>query len=136
VQLEAEYYPLPPGLVPRLTVRKDNDSSASGMWSNTGQTSLVWRWVPATGPAFTGRVTWPNSYEAAGDHAASLLTIAEEGLVEGCTEQRVPVPAAFRSPSARNLNGVSAESIGELDGALGKAFDKWKALPGCRTGAR
>ena len=136
VQLEAEYYPLPPGLVPRVTVQEEDDVFTAGMSFNTGQTDLVWRWVPAAGTAFVGEVTWPGSYDAAEDHAVSLLTIAEEGLVAGCAAQPVPSPAAVRSRSARNLNDVSAESIRELDRDLGKAFDKWKALPVCQAGAR
>ena len=136
VQLEAEYYPLPPGLVPRVIVQEEDDLFSAGMSFNTGQTDLVWRWVPAAGTAFVGEVTWPGSYDAAEDHAVSLLTIAEGGLVAGCAAQPVPSPAALRSRSARNLNNVAAESIRELDRDLGKAFDKWKAVPVCQAGAR
>ncbi len=137
VQVAAEYYPLPAGFIPEVTVRKESESSGAGMSSNTGQTALSWRWVPPAGPALVGELTWPSSYDAAEDHAVSLLRIAEESLVEGCAAQGAPAPTAFSSPRGRILNDVSARAIEELDRDFRKAFDKWKALAACRLpGAR
>jgi hypothetical protein len=56
--------------------------------------------------------------------------------VEGCAAQRVPAPTLFRSRRAHNLNDVSATSVEELDEDFAKAFDKWKTLTVCRSGAR
>jgi hypothetical protein len=137
VQLRAEYYPLPAGFIPHVTVREgQGDSSFDAVWASTGHTSLTWRWLPSTGAAFVGELTWPESFDAAEDHAVSLLNIAEEGLIEGCAAQRVPAPTVFRSRRARNLNDVSAISIEELDQEFAKAFDRWKALAIYRPGAR
>jgi hypothetical protein len=84
VQLRAEYYPLPTGLTPNVTVRHDEgDFVGLGMWGNTGQTSLTWRWTPTTGPAFVGELTWPASYDAAESHAASLLRCCRGGIRRG-----------------------------------------------------
>jgi hypothetical protein len=137
VQLKAEYYPLPAGFIPRLTVREaQEDFFHNAMWASTSQSFLIWQWIPPTGSAFVGSLTWPNSYDAAEDHAAALLNITEVGMVEGCTAQRVPAPTAFSSRRSLNLNGVPAESIKELGRDLREAFDKWKALPFCQSGAR
>jgi hypothetical protein len=138
LQLKAEYYPLPVGLIPEVTVRtREDDSFAAAMWANTGQTSLTWRWVPATGTAFVGELTWPSSYEAADSHAASLLAIAEEGFVEKrCTEERFPAASAFSSSKDRNLNEVAADAIREHDRDFKRAAEKWRALPVCSSSAR
>jgi len=137
VQLKAEYYPLPAGFIPNVTVRAgQEDLSIEPVTVSTGQSYLTWQWMPPTGAVFVGELTWPDSYDAAEDHAVSLLNIAEAGLIEGCAAQRVPAPTVFRSRRARNLNDVSVQSIGELDQDFAKAFDRWKALAICRPEAR
>jgi hypothetical protein len=137
VQAEAEYYPLPAGLIPVARVRQeDDDPDSTGLTSNTGQTVLTWRWLPPAGPALVGELTWPGSYDAAEDHAVSLLDVAEQSLVEGCAPGRVPAPAMFSSRPGRNLDDVPARAIEELDRDFRKAFDKWKSLAACRPGRR
>lgn len=138
LQLKAEDHPLPAGLIPQVTVRtREYDSSSAGMWANTGQTSLTWRWVPSTGTGFVGDLTWPSSYDAADSHAASLLAVAEEGFVERrCTGERFPAASSFTSAKDRNLNEVAADAIGEHDRDFKMASDKWRALPLCSPPAR
>jgi len=133
LQLKAEYYPLPAGLSPQVTVRtRRDDLSAASMWANTAQTSLTWRWLPTTGTGFVGEATWPSSYDAAESHAASLLAVAEEGFVEKrCAELRFPAASTFTSSKDRNLNEVAADAIREHDRDFKKAADKWRALPLC-----
>jgi hypothetical protein len=138
LQLKAEYYPLSAGLMPAVTVRTRQDASSSaGMWANTGQTSLTWRWVPTTGTGFVGELTWPTSYDAAESHAASLLAVAEQGFVEKrCTEERFPAASSFTSAKERNLNDVAADAIREHDRDFKRAVEKWRALPVCSSSAR
>jgi hypothetical protein len=138
LQLKAEYYPLPMGLIPQVTVRtREYDSSSSGMWANTGQTSLTWRWVPTTGTGFVGDLTWPSSYDAAESHAASLLAVAEEGFVEKrCTEKRFPAASSFTPAKDRNPNEVAADALREHDRDSKRASDKWRVLPVCSSPAR
>ena len=139
LQLKAEYYPLPAGLIPQVTVRtREYDSSSAGMWANTGQTALTWRWVPSTGTGFVGDLKWPSSYDAADSHAASLLAVAEEGFVEKkrCTDERVPAASSFTSAKDRNLNEVAAGAIRENHRDFKRASDKWRALPLCSSPAR
>ena len=138
LQLKAEYYPLPAGLMPHVVTRtREDDSSAAGIWASTGQTSLTWRWVPTTGAGFLGDLTWPSSYDAAESHAASLLDVAEQGFVEKrCTDERFPEASSFTSAKDRNLNEVAADSIREHGRDFKRASDKWRALPLCSTPAR
>jgi hypothetical protein len=138
LQLKAEYYPLPTGLIQQVTVRaRADESSGGGMWANTGQTSLTWRWMPTTGSGFVGELTWPSSYDAAESHAASLLAVAEEGFVEKrCTDERFPAASSFTSAKDRKLNEVSADGIREHDRDLKRAAEKWRGLPVCSSPAR
>src|SRR5262249_36410902 len=138
LQLKAAHYPLPAGLIPQVTVRtREDDFSGVGMWVNTGQTSLTWRWLPTTGTGFVGRLTWPSSYDAGESHAASLLAIAEEGFVEKrCTDERFPPASIFASTKDRNLNEVAADAIHEHDVDFKRASDKWRALPLCSSQGR
>jgi hypothetical protein len=135
LQLRAEYYPLPAALIPRVTVRtREYDSSSRGMWVNTGQTSLTWRWVPTTGSGFVGDLTWPNSYDGAESHAAALLAVAEEGFVEKrCTEERFPAASIFTAVKDRNLNEVAADALRDHDRDFKRASDKWRVLPVCSS---
>jgi hypothetical protein len=136
-QLRAEYYPLPTGLTPNVTVRHDEgDFVGLGMWGNTGQTVLTWRWTPDKGEAFVGDLTWPHSSDAAESHTASLLGVAEAGMIDGCGRGRVPAVLVKTSRKIRNLNEVRDDAIIELDQDLQKAFDRWNTLPECRSGAR
>jgi hypothetical protein len=73
-------------------------------------------------------------------NADATATVEEElhalFKVEECAAQRVPAPTLFRSRRAHNLNDVSATSVEELDEDFAKAFDKWKTLTVCRSGAQ
>jgi hypothetical protein len=135
VQLNAEYYPLPDGVTPQGTVRRDDESMDSVSAWSTGQTTLTWRWIPETGPVFVGDVTWPASYDAADDHAVTLLEVAEAGFVERCPPRQAPStsPAALASRPVRNLNEVDDEWIGDLDRNLRDAAGRWKSLRSCTS---
>ena len=127
VQVDAEYYPLPDKLIPQLTTPVQDDRAVrGGMWFNTGQTTLTWRWIPPVGPALAGELMWPDSYDAAESHAAALLDIAEQGFREGCAP--APARSSFASKDDRRLNDVSASAIRELDEHLRKALEKWRVL--------
>jgi hypothetical protein len=137
VQLRAEYYPLPSGLVPRVTVRPEEEVITSiGGWVNSGQTSMTWQWLPPTGPAFAGSLTWPDSYDAAEDHAASLLAVAEQGLTEGCAPASVPAPRVFASRETHRLNTVSIKLVEELHRDLTMASASWSSVINCRSDSR
>ena len=137
LQLTAEYYPLPAGFIPQVTVRgRDRNPSTDMMMVSTAQTSLTWWWMPPGGAAFVGQLKWPGSFDAAEDHAVSLLSVAEAGLVEGCAAERAPSSAVFSSRRARQLNDVSPESIEDLLQDFRKASDKWKKLAFCPPDAR
>jgi hypothetical protein len=132
LQLTAEYYPLPAGFIPQVTVREgQGDQSGDMMMVSTAQTSLTWRWIPPAGAAFVGQLTWPDSFDAAEDHAVSLLSVAEAGLAEGCAAERAPSPTLLSSARARHLNDVSPESLEDLREDFRKALDKWKTLAVC-----
>jgi hypothetical protein len=134
VQLRAEYYPLPAGLTPSVTVGAGgHEVVVSGMWSNTAQTQLTWWWRPDDGPAFVGELTWPDSYQAAESHAASLLAIAEEAFADSCVAGPLP---RVTSRGVRNLNEVPADAIRDLNRAFQRASERWKTLTACRSGAR
>jgi hypothetical protein len=135
IQLKAAYYPLPAGLAPQWTVRHDEgdlDITGIGMWASTGQTSLTWRWIPDTGAGFVGQLTWPDSYDAAENHAASLLDVAEEGFVEGCPSQAAGT-MPLTSRHTHTLNSVNRDEITRLDQGFGDAVQRWRALPPCRS---
>jgi hypothetical protein len=132
IQLGAQYYPLPTGISPQLTVRHTEDELFEfGNWATTAQTVLTWRWIPESGRAFVGEVTWPNSSDAAESHAASLLGIAEEGFVERCPPRGVPAAAVLAPSRAQNLNEVPGDAIRELDRDLRGAMQRWTTLPVC-----
>jgi hypothetical protein len=132
-QLRPEYYPIPAGLIPQATVPTDQDEvGTGGFWMHTGQTSLTWRWVRPGSPAMVGTVTWPNSYDAAENHAASLLDIAEQGLVRRCLDERVPDALAFTSAADRHLDEVEPDDLREHEREAMRAIGKWRALPACR----
>jgi hypothetical protein len=135
VQLSAAYFPLPDGLVPRLTIKRrpgNPDDVPSFTWMSTAQSSLTWQWTPASDSAFVGELTWPNSGDAAEDHAASLLNIAEEGFTEGCVLVSPLLADALHSSGTRRLNDVSTDAIKELAADFSQALEKWKELPRCQ----
>ena len=130
VQLAAEVVPLPAGMTPEITIQ-DRTGDTIGIWGgwNSGQTSLVWRWLPTDQTRFDGELTWPGSYEAAEDHAATLLDIAEESLVEGCPRRTPPASASIRARQPVNRLDAPGDSV---DKWLEKAILQWNAIPICR----
>lgn len=132
VQLRAAYYPLPPGVTPQLTLGRDEgDSGGLSLWSSTAQTTLTWRWQADTGAALVGELTWPDSYDAAESHAASLLGIVEEGFVETCPPRQAPTMMGPTSARAHNLNDVPGDAADALERALQRAAAAWKGLRAC-----
>jgi hypothetical protein len=138
VQVDIEYYPVPEGVKPQAVVRRRTDEYFGGIggWSNTAQTRLTWRWIPAAGPVFVGNFTWPEANDAAENHAAALLDVAEEGFVERCPPRSIPsLPTLSRLASRRthNLNEIEREDIYDLDGDLRDAVERWKPLRSCSS---
>ena len=133
VQLKAEYYALPEGFVPQVAVPLEQNDAIGPVWASTSQTSLTWQYVPRSGSGFVGELTWPSSFDAADDHAAFLLDVAEQGF-GGCARQaRLPV---LGKQEVRRLNDVRTEAIEELRADFVKAARKWAGLPACRPARR
>jgi hypothetical protein len=139
IQLRAEYYPLPAGLTPAVTVGQPapEDTPPSFRWFTTAQTSLTWQWTPETGnSAFLGALTWPDSSDAAESHAAALLAVAEEGFVERCPAEPVQRMPRLAIAEVHNLNEVSGEEIAAFGRTLREAVQRWRRLPACPSRQR
>lgn len=78
-------------------------SSIGSFWVSSAQTQLSWRWVVDGRTRMEGTLTWPDSYRAAESHADDLLSVAEAGIVPGCT--RAPLPSQL--PIEADGRGVS-----------------------------
>jgi hypothetical protein len=129
IQLTSEAVPLPSNLTPELTIQEPNgDVFGRGISSNTGQTRLIWRWLPTGQGRFDGDLTWPGSYEAAEDHAATLLNVAEQSFVEGCPVNSLPSAASIRARQPVNRVDGPGESV---DKWLETAIPRWNAIPVC-----
>jgi hypothetical protein len=73
-------------------------------WGGSNQTALSWRFVPPTGPAIEGHLSWPPGYNRAPKkHAAKLLVVVEEGIAPGCPPRALPATL----PLSATLSGVS-----------------------------
>jgi hypothetical protein len=136
VQVASLYVPLPAGFAPRVTPPLEWTEGGVSTWSNTGQTSLTWRWVRRADTSLVGRLTWPISADAAEAHAASLLAIAEESFVEECPAARPVAPAALRTSKTSRVDDVSDERfanerLADLDSDYRESFGKWNAMPAC-----
>ena len=136
LQVQAAYFPLPAGLVPRLSVRRPTTDMtfSSGPLVSTGQTALAWQWIPADGPPIAGQLTWPDSYDASEAHAVSLLKIAEHGFVEGCAARRPPAVSLMRPSPPIRLNEASDETVTELVTDYSRAVGRWADLRLCEPG--
>lgn len=130
VQLTADAVPLPAGMTREITVQdRSGETIIFGASGNSGQTLLVWRWIPTNQTPFEGELTWPGSYRAAADHAATLLNVAEESFVEGCPHRRLVASASIRARQPVNHLDAPGDSV---DKWLAKAIPQWNAIPICR----
>jgi hypothetical protein len=128
IQLLSDAVPLPRGLTPEITIDNDGMIAFGGASANTGQTLLVWRWIPTGQTRFDGELTWPGSDEAAEDHAATLLQVADKSFVEGCPRRSLPSSASIRARQPVNRVDGPGESV---DKWLEKAIPQWSAIPIC-----
>ena len=128
IHLMSEAVPLPGDLTPEITTNHDDVISFSGMWANSGQTWLVWRWIPTEQSRFDGGLTWPESAQAAEDHAATLLNVAEQSFVEGCPRRSLPSSASIMARQPVNRVDGPGESV---DKWLEKAIPQWNSIPIC-----
>ena len=134
MRAETQHIPLPSGFVPQIRMRRDERSASNSMmWASTSQSMLTWQWTPRIGPALAGTLTWPDSFDAAEAHAASLLAIAEEALVEGCAMRPPPSPGQLRPTTTRRLNDVEDDAVEELRTDLSAAARQWSTLRLCQT---
>jgi hypothetical protein len=132
LQIRAEWYPLPSDLVPETVARASNMGLMFGSSSvNTAQTILTWRWVPTRGPEIGGSVIWPMSYNAAEDHAATLLAVAELSLVEGCVPRRAPSESVLGLPEMR-VNHLDAPPDNSFYRRVQTAYKQWARAQLCR----
>lgn len=137
-QLTDQWFPLPVGLQPSLVElppRGTEDTPVVVLPWNSGQTTLTWRLALADGTGFAGDLTWPSSYDAAEDHAAALLEVAEAGLVEGCAG-KPPGPATLRRSTAAALNDLLDDAEPLIRAHFDAAADRWSALRTCRLRRR
>lgn len=132
IQLSAESYPLPAGMTPLVHVVHADDDEIPMGWMHTGQTTLTWRWAPNPGVTFAGELTWPNSSDAAEDHAAALLDVAEQGFVERCQTTRPPSLSTVRLGRPRVLNEIDQDRLAAFDRDFAEALKRWGKLPPCR----
>src|SRR5262245_4810771 len=116
-------------LTPEITIGESvgGQTWVGGGW-NSGQTRLIWRWVATEQTRLNGELTWPGSDEAAEDHAATLLNVAEQSFVEGCPRRSLPSSASIRSRQPVNRGDAPGESV---DKWLEKAIGRWSAIPIC-----
>jgi predicted HTH domain antitoxin len=129
LQLTAEWVPLPLGMTPEITIQElGRITFGRSMSVNTSQTLLVWRWLREGQMRFDGDLTWPGSYAAAEDHAATLLNVAEQSFVEGCPRRSLPSSVSIRVRQPVNRLDAPSESV---DKGLEKALTQWNAIPVC-----
>jgi hypothetical protein len=132
VQLRSGWYPLPDGLQTQSVARDPafDVNAFNGAMVTTAQTELAWRWLPPTGPEIAGMVIWPMSYDAAEDHAASLLTVAELGLIPGCVPRQPPPESRLGLPDMR-VNPVDAPPEYSFYRKVQAAYKQWARAPIC-----
>jgi hypothetical protein len=136
VQVASLYVPLPAGFTPRVTPPLKWTDGPVTTWTNTAQTYLAWRWVRRADTSLVGNLIWPNSADAAEDHAASLLAIAEESLVDECPAARPVAPGALRASKTSRVDDAfderfAYERLADLDSDYRESFAKWSAMPAC-----
>jgi hypothetical protein len=136
VQIRSHFYPLPDGVTPQ-TVTRPSTSDANmfdAVSGSTAATTLSWRWARPAGPEITGAAVW-GSVEAAEDHAATLLNIAELGLVPGCVPRRPPSPSVLGLPEMR-VNPVDAPPAVSFYRRVEAAYKLWARAPLCPNSRR
>ena len=129
VQARAEFYPLPAGLAPLLAAKEWENSIvfSGGEWMSTAQTILDWSWVPDASPVATGALTWPNSSNGVEEHAAGLLEVAEDTLIEGCPPSPPPPLDLVR----RRIRVNRLDAVPGIDKQLVERFRTWRPVPPC-----
>lgn len=133
IQLRSETYPLPADMVPELVhEERSEDFTSMGAWWNSGQTTLAWRLVLSDKSAFAGELTWPTFYDAAEDHAGMLLSVVEQGLVEGCAGRPPGDGELVPKATPQLLKGVAVDGIEALMVEFRKAAPRWRLLRNCR----
>jgi hypothetical protein len=108
---DADYFPLPPGVEPKVEIGEGGSFGSGSYWGSSAQTSLAWAWIDGGKLVVEGALTWPNSARRGQDHADELLRIAEAGLVPGCPPAPLPDPI---------LAGCGKGGVSSLDGKPAK----------------
>lgn len=111
VQVHAESYPLPAGLVPRRPEDAGIGGGGSGsFWMSSAQTTLSWALHEGDVIRAEGRLTWPDSADAGEQNAVDLLRVAEAGLQDGCPPALLPelLPAVSGRPGVSGLDARPA----------------------------
>jgi hypothetical protein len=128
IELRPRTFPLPSSLEPKLFAGEGpRFISVSGM--NTSMTTIGWRLVNPSGRSYSGQQTWARSYEPAEDHAANLINVFEESLVEGCVSRRPPDPSVIRTTKVIALAEDPYSS--ELLADYSEAYARWRTLKPC-----
>jgi hypothetical protein len=113
VQVRAESYPLPAGLVPRWPEDTGIGMGSSGsFWGSSAQTILSWALYEGDQVRAEGQLTWPDSAHAGEQHAVDLLRVAEAGLQDGCPRAALPeAPAVPGRPGVSRLDARAATLV-------------------------
>jgi hypothetical protein len=128
IELRPRTFPLPSSLEPKLFAG-EGTLFGSGFGINTSMTTLAWRFVNPAGRSYSGQQTWPRSYEAAEDHAANLINVFEESLVEDCVSRRPPDPSVIKTTKFSTLAEDPYSS--ELPADYSEAHARWRTLKSC-----
>lgn len=120
----AESFALPPGMKRHWV---GGETARYGSRHHGGvtsaQTTLAWAWIDGGKPLADGSLTWPSSLEDGIEaHAAMLVEVAEEGLVEGCPPAPLPRDLPLVMPrSERAVPVDNARAFADLAGSPCKA---------------
>lgn len=128
IELRPRMFPLPAALEPKLFAG-EGTLYVSGFGINTSMTMLSWRLFNSAGRSYSGQQRWPRSYEPAEDHAANLINVFEESLVEGCVSRRPPDPSVIKTTKVSALAEDPYSS--ELPADYSEAHARWRTLNSC-----
>lgn len=117
-RVESFQVPIPADIKPQLPTDEGMVAGMTmdSMWFTSAQTQLTWAWLDGGRVLGQGKLTWPDSSDAAADYAVELLRIAEAGMKPGCP-QSPPSPSG-PLPPARLLAG-EAPGVNRLDAPAG-----------------
>ena len=99
----------------------------------SNQTQLSWTLHGVTNVVATGALTWPRDpNQAAYEHAAALIQVAEESFVEGCAPARLPKAlTGFKAPPGVSRRDAGPGEAVRAHRTLGSTFETLVQRPHC-----